>query len=185
MTRGMEALLRKILNTVAALLLLLALALGAKVLTFHPTPGVDAVAISGKSSANVKPDPVDPRLSRLAQLKMSRPGAVLIENTAKPAAPALSSLIRVKGIMDFGDPNTTEAIIETMRLNKTSNYKLGQNVEGVSATITKIDSGVTFNYDGKTVSLNVNGGESAEIPPTASNGGMPVVADDIKSRHNP
>lgn len=185
MTRGLEALLRKILNAAAVLFMALAIALGVKVATYHATVSVIDPSTHSESRKTTAKVPIDPKLARLSQLKMSKAGVVVIETVTKPAAPPLSSMIRVKGIMDFGDPKSTEAIIESIRINKTNNYKSGQAVEGVSATVTKIDSAVTFNYDGKAVTLSVNGGESAEVPPTASNGNAPVVADDTRGQRNP
>ncbi len=97
----------------------------------------------------------------------------------------LETLIRVKGIMDFGDPKSMEAIIETMRASRTANYKVGDTIESVGAVVTKIDSAVTFNYDGRSITLNVNSGEAAEAPPPAAgNVGLPVVAEE-KSRAKP
>lgn len=185
MTRGIEALLRKILNAAAMLLLAMAIVLGVKVVTYRASVTADDVltpTVSKKATAKM---PMDPKMAKLSELKMSKAGAAIVETVCKPVAPPLSAVIRVKGIMDFGDPKTVEAIIESIKLNKTNNYKAGQTVDGVSATITKIDSTVTFNYDGKAVTLSVNGGESAELPPTANTGNAPVVADDARGQRNP
>ncbi len=185
MTRGLEALLRKILNAAAVLLMTLAIVLGVKAANYRATATPAESLTRSESKKTAAKVPVDPKLAKLSDLKMSKAGAVIIETISKPAAPPLSSMIRVKGIMDFGDPKTTEAIIESIRLNKTNNYKTGETVEGVGATVAKIDSTVTFNYDGKAVTLSVNGGESAEIPPTANNGDAPVVAEDSRGQRNP
>ena len=185
MTRGLESLLRKVLNIAAVLFMALAILLGVKVATYRSSAIVTDPSTRSESRKAIAKAPVDPKLAKLSDLKMSKAGAAIVEAVSKPAVPPLSSMIRVKGIMDFGDPKSTEAIIESIRLNKTNNYKSGQAIEGVSATVTKIDSAVTFNYDGKTVTLGVNGGESAEIPPTANNGNAPVVADDTRGQRNP
>lgn len=81
------------------------------------------------------------------------------KSKAKNITPSLDSLIRVKGIMDFGDPKTNEALIEILKSRKTVSCTVGQTVEGVGAVVFKIDEGVTFKYDNKTIKLKIDEGK--------------------------
>lgn len=184
MTKHWETLLTRLLHGLAALFFIAALVLGIQVLRVKRQP--KAIAISTQVSEKEKPaEAQNPNMARLSAMKMSKTVvAPTVTAAPKPAAAPLASLIRVKGIMDFGDPKAVEAIIEQVRTNKMANYKVGDTVEGVGAVITKIDATVTFMYDGQTVSLGVNSGESAEAPATAGSNNSPVVAED-RSRTAP
>ncbi|HYG77640.1 MAG TPA: hypothetical protein VEK08_21725 [Planctomycetota bacterium] len=112
---------------------------------------------------------------------MTRTVVPRIEVAPKPPAPNLASLLRVKGIMDFGKSQSNEAIIEILRVNQTRSFKVGETVPDAGATITKIDSAVTFAYDGKSVRLEVNATESAELP-TAGIGGETLSDGSARSK---
>lgn len=71
------------------------------------------------------------------------------------AKAALDTLIRVKGILDFGSPDANEAIVEILGSRKTVTCKVGQTVEEVGAVVEKIDTAVTFQYDNKSITLKI------------------------------
>ncbi|MBE7461898.1 MAG: hypothetical protein HS116_00265 [Planctomycetes bacterium] len=79
-----------------------------------------------------------------------------------PPPPALETLIRVKGILDFGKPDENEALVEVIKSQETSSYRVGQTVTGVQAQIQKIDAAVTFQYAGQRIELQVHDGSSAD-----------------------
>jgi hypothetical protein len=186
MTRRMEGILRKLLNTLSAALIVAAVVLGIQIAVFKPSAAKIESPRNESSKDQIGQEPQNPMLTRLSGLKMSKTvSAPTAEAVQKPLAPALGTLIHVKGIMDFGDPKTCEAIIESVRANKMRNYKIGETVDGISAVVTKIDSAVTFNYDGKSVTLNVNSGESVQGPPTAGRENSPVVAEEKVNRPAP
>jgi hypothetical protein len=170
MTRGIEALLRRVLMSVSLCLIGAAVALAVKTFIVpSAAPHVPALTIAADAKKAVV-EPADPRIVKLLSSKMNKTIVPKIEVVQKPAAPALSSLLRVKGILDFGDPKTAEAIIEILRGNQIKTFKVNETIAEVGATITLIDTGVTFNYDGKSVRMTVNSGESADAAPTAGGG---------------
>ena len=156
MTRSMEKHVRWLLKIATFLLIAGVLAVGSLILRFQ-TERLPAELASPPLNAAKKqsaPEPaVNPMISKLAGLRMSKAVAVKAQVPVKPAAPKLSLLVRVKGILDFGDPASSEVIVESMRSNSTKNYKVGEPINGVAATVVKIDSLVTFKYDGAEVQL--------------------------------
>lgn len=110
----------------------------------------------------------DPKLERLATSRMTRtvvPRQVIVQ---KPVAPDLNTLIRVKGILDFGDPKSNEAVIETLRNNQTRNYRVGDTIPDINAVISKIDTAVTFEYDSKTLRIEIKSNDRTELSPIGS-----------------
>src|SRR6188472_3168363 len=117
MTRGLESLLRRTLLMVALCLILGGAALTIHVFLSPPRP----IKIEASTPFVARPEQsaaADPKISRLMAMKMSRTVTQKVEVVQKPPAPNLSSLVRVKGIMDFGNPKTNEAIIEIIRSNQ-------------------------------------------------------------------
>lgn len=97
----------------------------------------------------------DPLLEQLASLQMTRKVEVAKDEPARRTVMPLNSMIRLRGVMDFGDPKSNEAIIENLRTNETKSYRVGQMVEGPNAKVLKIDQAVTFTYEGQEVRLEV------------------------------
>lgn len=184
MTRGMEALLRKSICAASGLLLLAGAGLG---VWAFAEPDEDLSVSDPKPAPASKPPeqaPASPPWDPLARARMTRTIAPKPPSAQKPQTPALDTLIRVRGIMDFGDPKTNEAIIEDLKSGKSRSYHMGERVHGLDAVITQIDSGVTFTYDGKTVRLEMRGNERSEGRPmaspgsdvrTAGSGDLPVI----------
>ena len=173
MTRTFEVVLRRTLQLLACVMLLSAMVLlvyafssaGLRPEQTVVVPDMNPVQNGQKSAA------LSPKIEKLAQTQLNKTIiAAKTEAAPKPPAASLGSLIRLKGIMDFGDPKNNEAIIEHIKSNQTKSYRVGESVQDVGAVIVHIDNGVTFKYDGKDVRLNVNSEESAEIPPTAGSG---------------
>lgn len=170
MTRGVEALLRRGLLLLSLCLLGTAVVLAVKTFLAPPeSPKLPPAAIA--SEKKIEPHvQADPKIAKLLSSRMNKTIVPRVEVVQKPPAPALSSLLRVKGILDFGDPKTAEAIIEIIRGNQIKTFKVNDTIVEVGATLTHIDTAVTFNYDGKSVRLSVNSGESADVAPTAGGG---------------
>ncbi|MBI3828867.1 MAG: hypothetical protein HY291_05090 [Planctomycetes bacterium] len=171
MTRGMEALLRNLILAAAGLLLLAGIGLAAWAFTENEEPPQSLepkAATAGKTSPELAP--ANPQLDQLARAKMTRTVTPKAATTAKAAAPALDSLIRIKGIMDYGDPKSNEAIIEDVKSGRAQSYRAGDRLQGVDAVVTQVDSGVSIQYDGKTVRMEVRGNEQSEGKPMASPG---------------
>lgn len=163
MTRRVEALLRRGLLLISVCMIGASIALAVK--TFlSPTEStkIPTTIVSAKAAEPALQN--DPKIAKLLSSKMNKTVVPRIEVVQKPAAPALSTLLRVKGIMDFGDPKTTEAIVEIIRANQIKTFKVNDTINEVGATITQIDAAVIFNYDGKSVRLSVNSAESADVP---------------------
>ena len=183
MTRGFEALLRRGLLVLSLCLIGGAIALAITTFLTPPAPFKMPVA-SAATEKKAEPITQDPKIAKLLASKMNKTVVPRVEVVQKPAAPSLSTLIRIKGIMDFGDPKTTEAIVEIIKANQVKTYKVNDTIVEVGATVTSIDSAVTFNYDGKSVKLSVNSGESAEVAPTAG-GGADGLSDGTKTPRSP
>jgi len=101
----------------------------------------------------------DPLLEDLAKARITKnvPPPKPPEPPKKTVMP-LRSLVRLKGVMDFGDPNSNEAIIEILRTGETKSCSAGKVINlapNPNAKVLKVDSGVTFEYQGKEVRLDV------------------------------
>ena len=180
MTRTLEAVLRRTLQLLACVMLLSAMVLLVYAFSSSRTPSdgdIAAMESPGTVQGGQKAPVLDAKIERLAESRLNKTIiAAKTEAPPKPPAAPLASLIRVKGIMDFGDPKNNEAIIEHIKSTQTKSYRAGETLQDVGAVIVHIDSGVTFKYDGKDIRLNVNSEESAEIPPTAGSGNS-VLSD--------
>jgi hypothetical protein len=86
----------------------------------------------------------------------------------KPPAPPLESLMRLTGVIDFGEPNPKEAFIETRANTQTRAYKIGDPIGTSGAIVKAIADGVTIEYDGKLWKLTPRGAEL--LPPEAVSG---------------
>ena len=137
------------------------------------SPEAGQTTSSGKS----EPVKVDPKVSRLSGVKMSKTIIPKSTTAVQPPAPELHTLIRVKCIMDFGDPKKNEAVIESLRTRQSKAYKAGDTIADVNATITEIGETVTFSYDGKVLKMDMRINERAESLPIATpNGPAPLAA---------
>ena len=67
----------------------------------------------------------------------------------KPPAPPLEKLVRLAGILDFGSSVPPEAIIEILAKRETRNFKVGDTLTPVPATVKEITGGVVVAYDEK------------------------------------
>ena len=177
MTRGMEKRLRQILTILSLAFAASALFVAQRALTKSDVSATVAAAPSHPVVTPKPPETQDPLIEKLRTSKMTRaivvkrPAPVAVA-AAKPAAPELSSLIRVRAILDFGDPKDNEVVVEVIRTGSSRSYRAGDLIGDVNASIVSIDKFVTFKYEGKTLQLDVRSGEKAENSQTAPiNGG--------------
>jgi type II secretory pathway component PulC len=171
MTKRMERWMERLLNTTTVLLLAGTLAV------VYVAFKAEEVSVDFKThSSPVESGPgrletSNETVRKLADTQMTRTVAPKAEVQApKPPAPKLSSILKLKGIMDFGDPKANEAILENLRTNQIRGYKAGQSIEGIDAKIIKIENDVYFEYDGQKIKLDMNGDEAASSLPVAGQG---------------
>lgn len=182
MNQRTEKLLAQILNATTLVMLFAACAVAYMAVTYAPP----AIAFS-ELKASIQSTPelpmgVDVNIDRLAGAQMTRPVMPKAEVVPpKPPAPKLSTIVRLKGIMDFGDPKTNEVILENVRTNQTRGYKAGQSVDGIDAKIIKIDSDVLIEYDGQKIRLKIDGEEAAEALPLAGQNPEGLSLKDAKT----
>lgn len=136
MTNRMEKWLERLLNVATILLLVGGLAL------VYSALNAEEVVVEFKSSARpaeVHQEPSElsnEKIQLLAEKQMTRAVLPKVEAAPpKPPAPKLSSILKLKGIMDFGDPGSNEAILENLRTNQTRGYKAGQSIEGIATKL--------------------------------------------------
>ena len=127
----------------------------------------------------------DPKVSKLAGIRMSKTVVPKSEAAAKPAAPRLETLVRLKGIMDFGDPKLNEAIIEETRTGTSQSYRAGDRLKGVEAVVKKVDAGATLEYEGKEVRLEVRRDDRADSGPMAGPEGSSQTVTGGAGRRQP
>jgi len=161
----------RLIKAFAALCFIASLALSYGLLFGAPPVKPETLpAKSGGVAQAQIPSTPNPKIAQLAQTRMSKTiivKPVVIEKPVPPPLPGLSTLIKIKGIMDFGDPKTNEALIENVKSSQTKGYKVGESVQDVNAVVKGIDTGVLFEYGGKEVRLGIQSNESAEVAPVA------------------
>ena len=124
-----------------------------------------------------------------------RPAPPVAAVAITPTVPALSSLLKLKGITDYGNPKLNEALILVFeqggRGGETDFYKAGENVRGVNALVLQVGGDVLLRYDGRelVLKLNVDGDERAEGLPVAEPAGTEInsllSATGKRTRANP
>jgi hypothetical protein len=177
LTRSGETLLRRLLSGGTLLLLAGALMLLAMAVLQPPTARDVDVSIKQYEASDKAESEVPPKVKALISTRMSRSiVAKPVENKSAPA-PELSTLIRVKGILDYGNPKENEALIEIIKTNQTMSCKTGDAVQGVSAVIVLIDSAVTFRYEGKLCRLGTSSGEAESSSLPFAGRDAPVLSD--------
>jgi type II secretory pathway component PulC len=175
MTRRTEVLLRKAMDTLSVLLLLGGIGLAVWVYAGPQRTRDLEIELPQNSKAEPRVE-TDPKIKNLGGVKMSKTVTAKVEMPVKPPAPDLATLIRVKGIMAYGDPKDNEAIIETIRINQTKTYRVGETVPEANAVVTSINKDnkvVEFTYDGKTTRLEMKSHDRAEYRPVATPGEKP------------
>lgn len=174
MNRRAERILQRVFNVTACALLLGALALLAKIFVLPtPSPCADEGYEPKLAASPDKSAQADGRVAKLSNVRMSRP--ITAPLVAKTKAPPLETLIRVKGVFAYGDPKDNEALIEVIRSNQTRSYRVGETIPEINATVVKIDSSVTFQYDGKTLKLEIQNNQRADAGPMA----VPSAPNDL------
>lgn len=187
LTRGSERSAKRLLLAAALLLLVGAgLLLAQAWREAHSTPALPAIAAPGArkpfESGKDARKGSDPQVARLETVRMSRTVAKP-QTAGKPSAPALSAIIRVKGIMDYGDPKENEAIIEVLYSGKTVSCKTGDKVEGIEAVVRQIDTAVVFAYDNGEVRLEVwREGQAESLPVASPDRPAPALANELRER---
>jgi hypothetical protein len=105
-------------------------------------------------------------LAILAEKRMSKaiakPPAVV---SAPPPRPALATLVRLSGIVDYGPKAPSQAIIEFLPGGQSKSYKHGDWIANSGARVARISDAVLLDYDGKLWILGFTGvEESTEAP---------------------
>lgn len=180
MNQRVETKLAQVLNLTTVALVVAAGLVVYKAVTYAP-PAITIKEVKPAAQAAPEQRTQDDEITQLAGAKMTRTVVPTVEAVPpKPPAPKLSSIVRLKGIMDFGDPKTNEVILENVRTNQTRGYKAGQSVDGVDAKILKIDNDVLIEYDGQKIKLKIDGEEAAEALPLAgqNQGGLSLKKDE-------
>jgi hypothetical protein len=134
-----------------------------------PSPQARTASVMGDiASKSAQSSRSDPALERLRSAKMTKtivkrqPAAAV---PVKPPSPDLSNLIRVRAILDFGDPKENEVVIEVIRTGNSKSYRVGESIADINASIMQIDKSVTFQYEGRTLQLDVRNGDKSDNVP--------------------
>lgn len=177
MTRRQEIILKRVSNAVAVVLAVAAPLVVIVALATQSSGGKIEAQVDDGGAGDSRADvlPANPKIKTLMGAKMSRTQAVRKVEVQPAATPDLATLVRVKGILDFGDPKNNEALVESIRSNQTKAYKVGESLDGINATIALIDTAVTFNYDGKKVRLKVNAESTSSALPVAGSADSAVT----------
>ena len=121
-------------------------------------------------TAGTKSDAANRDMDSLAKRKMTR--TIVKAPPApppKPAAPVLSTLIRLSGVIDMG--GIKEAILEVKKTRQSRGYREGAAIEDTGAVVKKIHDSVLIDYDARTFRLTASG-EIDEVK--TETGGSPV-----------
>jgi hypothetical protein len=86
----------------------------------------------------------------------------------KPVLPALDTLVRLAGVVDYGPKTPKEAYIETKQNSQTRTYRVGDVVDPGGARVKAIDEGVVLEYDGKLWMLTDRGTSALPTAPVTS-----------------
>jgi hypothetical protein len=171
MTRQREALCRRLLALLSGTCVLGAIALAAH--TFVVPPATQMPELPALAAPQPRPgQPLldDPRAARMANLKLSRTVVPQAAVVRKITLPELNTLVRLVGVLSYGAPQDNEALIEVLRSRQTKSYRVGDSIPEIKATVTKIDSGVTLDYDGKLTRLEIRSGEQVQSGELAAPG---------------
>lgn len=122
------------------------------------------------SLPNGTPDNGDSRdLAALARQKMTKTIVKVVPPPPppppKPPAPPLDSLVRLTGVIDFGDQVPKEAFIETRQNTQTRAYKPGDTIGNSGAMVKTIGDYVIVEYDGKLWKLTPRSAELLSADP--------------------
>jgi len=168
MNQRVEKMLAQVLN-LTTLALVVAAGVVAYMAVMYAPPAITVKEVKAPVQTTLEQPTQDDEVTKqLAGARMTRTVVPKVEVAPpKPPAPKLSTIVRLKGIMDFGDPKANEVILENVRTNQTRGYKAGQSVDGVDAKIIKIDNDVLIEYDGQKIKLKIDGEEAAEALPLA------------------
>lgn len=168
MNQRIEKMLAQVLNLTSFAMVAAAGVVVYMALTYAPPVIAFKEVNAAVQVPSEQPTGDDEIVRQLAGSKMSQTVVMKAEVAApKPPAPKLSTIVRLKGIMDFGDPKTNEVILENVRTNQTRGYKAGQSIDGVDARIIKVENDVWIEYDGQKIKLKIDGEEAAEALPLA------------------
>ena len=175
MTRGEELWIKRTLYAISALMLISSAGVfifsmpGSTAIETGLTQPLEAKTLA--SNAGVQPS-LSPALEHLQQTRFSK--TIVTAKVEKPAGPPIQSLIRLKGVMDFGNPKSSEALIENIGTGVVKTYKVGDTLDGIQATVEKIDTAVMIRYEGASVKLEMQNNDRTSIGPLVtpnSNGG--------------
>lgn len=162
MSRKFEMLCRRCLGVLSFACVIASAALLAHVFFVPvtvPVPELRVAAATQNTHASL--ENADARAAQLSGVKMSKTLITTTAGNGKPV-PELGMLIRLVGVLSYGDPKDNEALIEILRTKQTRSYRAGDTIPEINATITRIDSAVILEYNGKQARLEVRNDERAE-----------------------
>jgi len=126
-----------------------------------PPPAIPEIA--------VRPEPLrapDPSIEALARLRMSRrleEGPR--EPTTGPSGPVpIDSILRLKGVLDFGGKQPSLAVIELAGERKTRAYQAGDKIGGSGAILHEVGDQVVVEYDRRRYRLTYKGAKDLGSP---------------------
>ena len=168
----LERRVRRILWAASLLMGLGALGLGLAVVAYPPTPR--PLPAQPAVLPDVSSLPSKAELDAFAQRKMSRGIVKVVQpSPPKPAAPALDTLVRLSGIMDYGPNSPREAFLEVRSSSQTKGYRAGDSLAAHGILVKSITEGVVVEYDGKLWMLTDKGAQVLPPVPAGPTGAKP------------
>ncbi|HEX7900578.1 MAG TPA: hypothetical protein VF950_22625 [Planctomycetota bacterium] len=129
----------------------------------HPLPSVPTDLVLTPVGAGYR---VNPTVEALAGRRMSKGIAELPREASKAAAgPApIDSLIRLKGILDYGASKPAVAVFELPAERKTMSFQAGDKIGGTGAVLREVGETVVVEYERRRWKLTYKGAQ--ELPAT-------------------
>jgi hypothetical protein len=114
---------------------------------------------------------VNPDVETLAAKRMSKAVAERPRDLPKAAAgPApIDSLIRLKGVMDFGPPQGSVAVLELPAEQKTRSFQPGDKIGETGAVLKTVGETVVVEYDKRRWKLTYKGAQELPADPVGDN----------------
>ena len=165
MTARGERVLARSLWTLFALLSVSGLGmLGYALFTPRPVPALPAIPETPLAAGPLRVP--DPSVEELARRRMTR----RIEERPKAEAPAaagpipIDSILKLKGVLDFGGKQPSLAVIELPGERKTKAYQAGDKIGGTGAVLREVGESVVVEYDRRRYQLTYKGAKDMGSP---------------------
>ncbi len=132
----------------------------------RPLPAIPDNLLRGEDAAGLK---AKPDLEALAGKRMSKGMAERPRPAAKPVAAAgpapIDSLIRLKGVMDFGPKQGAIAVLELPAEQKTKSFQAGDAIGQTGAVLKVVGEAVVVEYDQRRWKLTYKGAQELPAAP--------------------